>query len=124
MKNMFFKYYLFFIPTIIAYILTFIIFKNYDTLMLNLGSLWVNIKVYYVIVFCLVLTFAVFKSKKKMIVNLLTFFFLLLVILFALILVDSFDNLNAHSLTVFVIFLIGAILFLKKKQSRILSNNQ
>jgi len=72
----------------------------------------------------LVLTFAVFKSKKKMIVNVLTFFFLLLVILFALILVDSFDNLNAHSLTVFVIFLIGAILFLKKKQSRILSNNQ
>jgi len=115
MRRMFFKYYQIFIPTITAYILTVIIFKNYDTLILNLGSLWINIKVYYVVVFGLVLTYIILKSKKKVRVNMLLLLFLLLVILFALILVDSFDNLNSHSLTVFIIFLIGTILFLKKQ---------
>lgn len=112
---MFFKYYLFFIPTIIAYILTIIIFKNYDTLTLNIGSLWINIKIYYVIIFGLILTFIVLKAGQKLIVNILMFCFLLLIILFTLTLIDSFNNLNSHSLTVFLLALIGVIIFIKTK---------
>lgn len=105
----------FFLPTIIAYILTIIIFKNYDTITFNIGSLWINIKIYYVIIFGLILTFIILKAKQKLIVNILIFCFLLLIILFTLTLIDSFNNLNSHSLTVFLLTLIGVIIFIKTK---------
>lgn len=102
------------LPCIIGYLITGLMIKFFLSLNLNIGSLWINIKYYFVIPLGILLMILL---KKQKILNVITL--ILCVSYLLLIIIDSFDNYKNNSLIIYIliinIYLLASSIYKQRK---------
>lgn len=100
--------------TLIKTLLTFIIaviviyagYGKFSPLQTNMGSLWINVNIYYIIALGLIVPGLFFIFKKPMRI-LYSIILVLLLVYLVITVLDGWNNLRQHSLLVYILALIG-----------------
>lgn len=112
------------IPTIIAFLVTSLVYKNFNFYTLNIGAIWVNIKLYQIIILGLLFSLAIVYIHNKQILifyKLLFSFFAVITIVLA---IDSISNLKNYSVLCFLMILLGIIICIDFKDRKLKSHNK
>jgi hypothetical protein len=103
------------LPTLVSYIVTVILYKNFIFFKISFGTIWINIAYYWLLFFGVFFSIlnVKFNIKNFKIISRLTFFlcFLLIIILS----IDSVDNLKDNSILSFLMLLSGIQLMVNFK---------
>jgi hypothetical protein len=104
------------LPTIIAYIVTAILYKNFIFFEMSFGTIWINIIYYWILFFGIFFSLlnVKFNNKSFKIISSSTFFLCFLIII--ILSIDSMDNLKHNSILSFLMLLSGIQLILNFKK--------
>lgn len=103
-----------FAPSILAFVSTSLFFRTFEFFNINIGSLWVNVIFYYVILIGILFMFLMGLSKFFQ----LLFGFILFVYFFS----SLIEKTRIESIPVFVLLVFLISLFLKKWMEKIKAN--
>lgn len=87
------------LPSLIAFFLTSLIFQRIIAFSINLGSLWINIKYYILLIFGVMITVLFNRFKKTHML-----FSILLLVIFVILLLD-YRNIIYNSFLVYLVIL-------------------
>lgn len=102
----------YFLPTLIAYMFTAILYKNFTFFNIFFGAIWINIIYYWVLLFGLFFSLFNLKFKNKSFKILYSSVFFLCVFLILILAIDSIDNLKYNSILCFFTLFSGTTLIL------------
>lgn len=98
-------------PTCIAFLLTSLLYNNFNFFILNIGAMWLNVKYYQVIIFGILLTSSIIYIKSREIIKFYKILFLFLSLITLISAVDTIKNLKNYSFLCFLVILLVLIIF-------------